>query len=78
MRPLLNWMRRGLTVIPGNAGQRLAFLHVDDLTEAIVAWLRDPSRCRHGEFEIDDGTTDGYDWPDDRARHQGRRATGPW
>ena len=64
MRPLLNWMRRGLTVIPGNARQRLAFLHVDDLADAIVAWLRDPARCRHGEFEIDDGTVDGYDWPD--------------
>lgn len=63
MRPLLNWMRRGLTVIPGNAHQRLGFLHVDDLADAIIAWLRDPSRCRQGHFEIDDGTPDGYDWP---------------
>ena len=63
MRPLLNWMRRGLTVIPGNPRQRLGFLHVDDLAEAIIAWLRDPSRCRHGLFEVDDGTPDGYDWP---------------
>ncbi len=63
MRPLLDWMRRGLTVIPGNPRQRLAFLHVDDLADAIVAWLRDPSRCRHGRFEIDDGRPDGYDWP---------------
>ncbi|MCY4565946.1 MAG: NAD(P)-dependent oxidoreductase [Gammaproteobacteria bacterium] len=63
MRPLLDWMRRGLTVIPGNRHQRLAFLHVDDLAEAVIAWLRDPSRCRHGRFEIDDGTPDGYDWP---------------
>lgn len=63
MRPLLDWMRRGLTVIPGNPHQRLAFLHVDDLADAIVAWLRDPARCRHGRFEIDDGTPDGYDWP---------------
>ncbi|MDE0364910.1 MAG: NAD(P)-dependent oxidoreductase [Gammaproteobacteria bacterium] len=63
MRPLFDWMRRGLTVIPGNRNQRLAFLHVDDLAEAIIAWLRDPGRCRHGRFEIDDGTPDGYDWP---------------
>lgn len=63
MRPLLDWMRRGLTVVPGNRDQRLAFLHVDDLADAIVAWLRDPARCRHGRFEIDDGTPDGYDWP---------------
>lgn len=63
MRPLLNWMRRGLTVVPGNPAQRLTFLHVDDLADAIVAWLRDPARCRHGQFEIDDGTASGYDWP---------------
>ncbi len=63
MRPLLGWMRRGLTVIPGNRRQRLALLHVDDLADAIIAWLRDPARCRHGRFEIDDGAPDGYDWP---------------
>ena len=63
MRPLLNGMRRGLTVVPGNPLQRLRFLHVDDLADAIIAWLRDPSRCRHGQFEIDDGAPDGYDWP---------------
>ena len=63
MRPLLDWMRRGVTVIPGNPRQRLAFLHVDDLADAVVAWLRDPARCRHGRFEIDDGAPGGYDWP---------------
>ena len=63
MRPLLDWMRRGWTFVPGNPHQRLAFLHVDDLADAVIAWLRDPARCRHGRFEIDDGTPDGYDWP---------------
>ena len=63
MRPLLEWMRRGLTIVPGNPHQRLAFLHVDDLIGAFVAWLRDPARCRHGRFEIDDGAPHGYDWP---------------
>ena len=63
MRPLLDWMRRGLTVVPGNPRQRLMFLHVDDLVEAIIAWLANPARCRQGRFEIDDGTPDGYDWP---------------
>ena len=62
MRPLLDWMRRGLTVVPGNPRQRLAFLHVDDLADAVIAWLRDPARCRQGCFEIDDGTPGGYDW----------------
>ncbi len=63
MRPLLDWMRRGLTLVPGNPGQRLAFLHVDDLADAIVTWLREPARCRHGLFHIDDGMPSGYDWP---------------
>ena len=63
MRPLLDWMRRGLTVIPGNPRQRLSFLHVDDLADAVIVWLRDPGRCRQGRFEIDDGRPDGYDWP---------------
>ena len=63
MRAVFDWMRRGITVIPGNARQRLAFLHVDDLAGAIVAWLCDPARCRHGRFEIDDGRPGGYDWP---------------
>ena len=63
MRPLFDWMRRGLTLVPGNPRQRLTFLHVDDLAGAIVTWLRDPGRCRHGLFHIDDGTPFGYDWP---------------
>ena len=63
MGSLFQWMRRGLTVVPGNPRQRLSFLHVDDLAEAIIAWLRRPGRCRNGQFEIDDGTPGGYDWP---------------
>ncbi len=62
MRPLIDWMRRGFTIVPGNSNQRLAFLHVDDLADAVIAWLRDPARCRHGCFAIDDGASDGYDW----------------
>ena len=63
LRPMLRLLRRGLTVVPGNARQRLSFLHVDDLVSAILRWLEDPARCRRRQFGIDDGTADGYDWP---------------
>ena len=63
LRPMLRLLRRGLTVVPGNARQRLSFLHVDDLVSAILRWLEDPARCRRRQFSIDDGMADGYDWP---------------
>ena len=63
LRALFLWMRRGLVLIPGNPRQRLALLHADDLADAVLAWLRDPSRCRQGNFAIDDGAPGGYDWP---------------
>ncbi len=62
MRRLFRLMRRGLALAPGNRRQRLSFLHVDDLVEAILCWLRDPGRCRQEQFSIDDGAADGYDW----------------
>ncbi len=63
LKLLFRLMRRGLTLVPGNRHQRLSFLHVDDLADAILCWLRDPERCRHGQFSIDDGVVNGYDWP---------------
>lgn len=63
LRPMLRLLRRGFAVIPGNARQRLAFLHVDDLAAAILRWLEEPARCRQRRFSIDDGTPGGYDWP---------------
>ena len=62
MKRLFRLLRRGLALAPGNRRQRLSFLHVDDLVEAILCWLRDPGRCRGGQFSIDDGAVDGYDW----------------
>ena len=63
LTPLFKLMRRGLTLVPGNARQRLSFLHVDDLVAAVLCWLDNPGRCRQDRFSIDDGTPDGYDWP---------------
>jgi nucleoside-diphosphate-sugar epimerase len=63
MRPLLNLVRRGLVIVPGgNRQQRLSLLHVDDLANAVLAWLQAPARYRQYRYEIDDGHTLGYDW----------------
>jgi nucleoside-diphosphate-sugar epimerase len=65
MRPLLNFIRRGLVFIPGgNRSQRLSLLHVDDLCGAVLAWLKSPSDLRHGNYEIDDGRVGGYNYVD--------------
>lgn len=61
--PLFRLMRRGWVLVPGNPAQRLSFLHVDDLADAILRWLQAPRRCRGRLFSIDDGTRGGYDWP---------------
>lgn len=63
MLPLLQWIRRGYTVHPGPREQRLSLLYVDDLVQAVVAWLAAPHNGVHGTFAIDDGTPGGYDWP---------------
>jgi nucleoside-diphosphate-sugar epimerase len=62
LRPLLDWMGRGVVLIPGNAAQRLAFIHVADLTAACVAWLAQSTLLSRRIFEIDDGEPMGYDW----------------
>lgn len=63
LRPLLTWLARGVTIIPGDASQRIAFIHVADLTTACVAWLDHHTVLSRRIFTIDDGRADGYDWP---------------
>jgi nucleoside-diphosphate-sugar epimerase len=63
MRGAFNWARRGIVPVPGgNRAQRLSMLHVDDLVEAVLAWLKSPAAHRHHVYSIDDGKPDGYDW----------------
>jgi len=62
MRPILQWLRRGIAALPGPAAQRLAVLHVEDFAAAVAAWLAASERCRHGTYALDDGTPGGYDW----------------
>ena len=63
LTPLFRLMRRGWILVPGNAAQRLSFLYVDDLADAILCWLQAPRSSRGRHFSIDDGAEDGYDWP---------------
>ena len=63
MRGALNLARAGIVPVPGgDKNQRLSMLHVDDLVEAVLAWLRSPVAHRHHVYSIDDGKKDGYDW----------------
>ena len=63
LRLLLNLLRQGVIIIPGNPEQRLSFIHVVDLASACVHWLTHHQILCHRVFSIDDGRSDGYDWP---------------
>ncbi|MEZ5552650.1 MAG: NAD-dependent epimerase/dehydratase family protein [Pseudomonadales bacterium] len=64
LKSTLAWARRGLLPVPGgNRSQRLSFLHVDDLVNAICHWLEEPDRHRHRTYGLHDGSAEGYDWP---------------
>ncbi|MYE85052.1 MAG: NAD-dependent epimerase/dehydratase family protein [Gammaproteobacteria bacterium] len=75
MTPLFRLMRRGWILVPGNPAQKLSFLYVDDLADAILCWLQAPRRFRGRQFSIDDGAEDGYDWPAIAAAAAGARKT---
>lgn len=60
MRPLFQWLLRGVLPTPQPAGARFSLLHVDDLAAAVVQWLGAP-HPGNGPFEICDGTPGGYD-----------------
>ena len=65
MRGALALARRGLVPVPGgDRRQRLSMLHVDDLADAVLAWLKTPTAHRHRTYSIHDGAADGYDWND--------------
>jgi len=64
MLPLLKMIRRGLLIHAGPRDQRLSLLHVDDLADAIAAWLLATHPSTHKTYAIDDGTPGGYDWED--------------
>ena len=62
MRPLLRLLRHGFLAAPKTPDTRISLLHVDDLVNAILAWLT--AKDAGGLFELDDGTRGGYQWKD--------------
>ncbi|HID4132469.1 TPA: NAD-dependent epimerase/dehydratase family protein [Pluralibacter gergoviae] len=70
MKPLFDWMLRGILPRLGDASAKLSFLHVTDLAEAVGQWLvaeRPPS----GPRELCDGDPAGYNWQ--RVQHIGEK-----
>ena len=75
MRPFFQWLQRGVLPAPQPPGGRFSLLHVEDLANAVLQWLRQPL-AKNSMFELCDGAENGYD-ADTLARlvetQQGRR-----
>ncbi len=65
LRPLFDWMRRGILWVPGNAANRFSMLHCEDLANLITHMVRNPLTGKQ-IIEPDDGKKDGYQWVDIR------------
>lgn len=61
MKPLFDWMLRGVLPRLGDADARLSFLHVSDLAEAVGQWLI-ASNPPVTSCELCDGDVAGYNW----------------
>jgi nucleoside-diphosphate-sugar epimerase len=61
--PLFRAMGRGIAPVPGAPVARFSMVFVDDLADAVVAWL-DCEQFTSGVYSIDDGRTGGYNWSD--------------
>ncbi len=63
--PLIQQLSRRHGFVPGTAGARFSLIHVEDLARAIVALTLSGSRLTATTpFELDDGRSGGYDWPE--------------
>lgn len=61
MRPLFEWLLRGWLFTLGGSGSRLTFIHVEDLTNAVLKWLVAP-QAPSGTYELNDCQQGGYGW----------------
>jgi nucleoside-diphosphate-sugar epimerase len=61
--PLFEMLRKGIGIQLGPSQAKFSLIHVDDLANAILHWLKngDPP---FQTFEIDDGFPGGYSWSD--------------
>ncbi len=72
--PLIRQLLQPLVILPVAADQRVSLIFVRDLAAAI-ATVAGAQSCPSGPFELSDGTSGGYSWPDlvrEAARHSGR------
>ncbi len=61
LKPLFNWLLRGLLPQLGTSETHLSFLHVSDLAQAVSQWLL--TEKPHADcFELCDGLAGGYSW----------------
>ena len=59
LKPVFDWMKRGVLWVPGSAKQLFSLLHVSDLSQLIISQLNQTTESRH-TFEPDDGNH--YSW----------------
>ncbi|SKC18991.1 Nucleoside-diphosphate-sugar epimerase [Kosakonia radicincitans] len=70
LKPLFDWLLRGLLPQLGAPEARLSFLHVSDLAQAVSQWLL-TEKPRTACYELCDGLAGGYSWQ--RIREIGAR-----
>ena len=61
LKPLFDWMLRGLLPRLGAPDTQLSFLHVTDFAQAVGQWLS-AETVQTQTYELCDGVADGYDW----------------
>lgn len=63
MRPVFQWMLRGIAPLIGSAENRVSLLYVEDLVEAIVCLISSGKHLKR-IYELHDGRLNGYSWLD--------------
>ena len=63
VRPLFEWMMRGIAPILGPPSARFSLIFVDDLAQCIAHLIRD-EHGSGGVYELHDGQQNGYGWGD--------------
>jgi len=61
MRPLFQWMFRGVAPLIGSEEKRVSLLYVVDLVEAMHSWLQNSKHSQRC-YELHDGHPNGYSW----------------
>lgn len=61
LKPLFDWMLRGLLPRLGAPDTQLSFLHVTDFAQAVGQWLS-AETVQTQTYELCDGVAGGYDW----------------